>query len=286
MTASRAIGDNITFEEHIGDVRRRAFEASTTQASDIRQSLSSHYDRAIQGRRKAHVPETFQPINERAHMPRTIEPNQRIVRVERLDVAIGKAEQDPDALIQTMADGVRDRSIIDPVIRALNSYPGARPMFACFAAEVSTDVAASDWLPRLISRLGLGHHALAAGEIGHFALMQYTVGEVLNQASSDNPLAIPTVFEACGSEYFLPAPFGQNIGFAVDLEPGAGRNWIREFLHSRLTYTRDHMIKVARLIGPTPVVHLAAVRDAHLRRARDASGRLDYGVLMSSPERA
>lgn len=286
IPARRAIGDNIAFEEHVGDERRQTFEASATQASDVRRSLAHHYDRAVQGLRKEHVPETFQPINARALMARDIEPNQRIMRVERLDVALGKAESRGDALIEAMADSPPDRAIIDPVIRALNAYPGARPMFACFAAEVATDINAGDWLPRLIRRLGLGHHALAVGETGHFALMQYTVREILDQAATDAPFAIPTVFEAHGSEYFLPAPFGQNIGFAVDLEPGAGRDWIREFLHSRLTYTRDHMIKVASLTGPTPVVDLALARDAHLRRARDASGRPDYGVLMSSPEGA
>ena len=279
--ATRAIGDNVQFEEHVSDQRRLGFEAASPPVSDLMISLADHFDRAVQGARRSHVPETFRSINALAHMSSTIEPNQCITRLERVDDAILRSGTDAAKLIQTMAEPSPDRTIVDPMIRALNAYPGARPMFACFSAEVAPDLATPEWLPRLISRLGLGHHALAVDEVGYFALMRYTVREVLDQAVGVNPLAIPTVFEARNSEFFLPAPLGHPIGFAVDLDPAAGRNWIREFLHARLTYTWDHMIRVVSLTGPTPAVDLIVARDAHLRRARRASDRPEYGTLMS-----
>jgi hypothetical protein len=194
----------------------------------------------------------------------------------------GKQElTDRDAFLATMASDSPDASIVGPVIRQLNEYPGARPMFACFAAEVATELGEPDWLPRLLRRLGLGHHTFKSGEIGTFALMRYTVADVLNGAGPEQRFAVPTVFEAPGSEYFFPAPFGQGIGFAIDLDPAAGRAWVREFLHVRVSYRLEHMVTAVSLAGPTPAVDLARARDAHLLRARSASGRPDYGTLMS-----
>jgi hypothetical protein len=41
------------------------------------------------------------------------------------------------------------------------------------------------------------------------------------------------------------------------------------------------MVRVGRLIGPTSVVRVGAVRDAHLRHVRARSGRDDYGAFMA-----
>jgi hypothetical protein len=285
----RAIGDNFAFEENVGSDRLADFECFVATAPGLVPIAAEYFFVSVQGLRRDHLPSTFAPANASALMRADIEPTQRIVRIERLDDILSRggtasrAEIDADfaRLHDAVATRPMDRSVVDPMIRALNLYPGARPSFACFKAEVAADLATTDWLPPLHGRLGLGHHALAAGEFGHFALMQYTVADVLSQANVVQPFAIPTVLEARNSEYFFPAPVGQGIGYAVDLDPTAGRDWIREFLHIRLTYSPDHLARVARLTGPTPDLGLAAVRDAHLTRVRARCTRPDYGAPMS-----
>jgi hypothetical protein len=285
----RAIGDNFAFEENVGSDRLAHFERFTATALGLRPIAAEYFFVSVQGLRRDHTPSTFEPLNAPALMSATIEPTQRIARIVRLDDVLSRrgaaspAEIEADfvRLQDALASSPADRSVVDPVVRTLNTYPGARPSFACFKAEVAADLAASDWLARMRCRLGLGHHALAVGEVGHFALMQYTADEVFTQATVAQPFAVPSVLEAHDSEYFLPAPVGQGVGYAVDLNHAAGRDGIREFLHVRLTYHAEHLARVARLTGPTPTVSLAAVRDGHLVRVRARCARPDYGAPMS-----
>jgi hypothetical protein len=285
----RAIGDNFAFEENVGSDRLAHFERFAATAVGLRPIAAEYFFVSVQGSRRDHTPSTFEPVNAPALMSATIEPTQRIARIERLDDVFSRrgaaspAESEADfvRLQDALASSPADRSVVDPVVRALNAYSGARPSFACFKAEVVADLAASDWLERMRGRLGLGHHALAAGEMGYFALMQYTADEVVRQAKVAQPFAVPTVLEARNSEYFFPAPAGQGVGYAVDLDHAAGRDGIREFLHVRLIYRAEHLARVARLIGPTPAVSLAAVRDGHLVRVRARCARADYGAPMS-----
>jgi hypothetical protein len=285
----RAIGDNFAFEENVGADRLADFERFGATVTGLLPIAAEYFSVSVQGFRRGHIPSTFAPVNASALMSAGIEPTQKIVRIERLDEILSRGGAASRAEIDTdfarLRDAVEahpmDRSVVDPLIRSLNLYPGARPSFACFKAEAASDLATPDWLPGLLARLGLGHYALKVGEIGHVALMQYTVEEVFKQATVAHPFAVPTVLESRGSEYFFPAPAGQGVGYAVDLDPAAGRDWIREFLHVRLTYRADHLARVARLTGPTPAIGVAAVRDAHLTRVRAKCARPDYGAPMS-----
>jgi hypothetical protein len=285
----RALGDNFAFEENVGPNRLAHFEAFPATARGLLPVAAEYFFASVQGTRRDHVPSTFLPLNAEALMPAGIEPTQKIVRIERLnDILNGSGAATPGEL-QNAFDRLRDaldaspadRSVIDPIIRQFSIFPGARPAFACFKAEAAPDLAAPDWLPRLIDRLGLGHFALTGGESGYFALMQYTVGEVFKQATVGRPFAVPTVLEARGSEYFFPAPTGQGVGYAVDLDPSARRDLIREFLHARLTYRADHMARVGQLTGPSSAIDLAATRDAHLARIHARCTRKDYGATMT-----
>lgn len=279
--ATRAIGDNFAFEENVGPDRLGHFERFAATVAGLLPIAAEYFFASVQGARRDHIPSTFTATNAAALMPAGIERTQKVVRIERLDDALNASHTDFAQLQAALTPGPVDRSIVDPVVRTLNAFPGARPAFACFKAEAAPDLAAADWLPRMIARLGLGHHALAPGETGHFALTQYTIDEVFREATVAQPFAVPTVLESRNSEFFFPAPAGQGIGYAVDLDPAAGRDWIREFLHIRLTYRADHLARVARLTGPTPAVGLTAVRDAHLNRVRTKCARPDYGAAMS-----
>jgi hypothetical protein len=111
--------------------------------------------------------------------------------------------------------------------------------------------------------------------------MEYLARDVIEGTRLDRPFAVPTILESRGNEFFFPAPLGEGHGYAADLSPETGRDAVREFLHVRLTYRADHMVRVGRLIGPTSVVRVGAVRDAHLRHVRARSGRDDYGAFMA-----
>jgi hypothetical protein len=278
--AVRAIGDNFLFEENVGTERVADFEAFDAAAPGLRAAAGEYFFSSVQGETRDHIPSTFLPVNAAALLS-TIERAQKIVRVERIDDAMQKALVDYDGLRRAVAATPRDMTVVAPILRALNGYPGARPAWACFRAEVAADLRAADWLDRLLARLGLGHHALATGQSAHFALMEYTVEQVFQEAVPAQPFAVPTVLEAHNSPHFFPAPAGHGAGYAVDLDHGAGRDPIHEILHVRLTYRADHLARVAQLTGPTPVVNIATARDAHLSRVRAACARVDYGAAMS-----
>jgi len=285
----RALGDNFAFEENVGATRLTHFETFPATTRGLLPIAAEYFYESVQGIRRDHVPSTFLPLNAEALMPAGIEPTQKIVRIERLNDILNKSGATTPAELQSAYERVRDaldaspadRRVIDPIIRQFSAFPGARPSFACFKAEAAPDLAAPDWLPRLIARLGLGHFALKAGEAGYFALMQYTVEEVFKQATVGRPFAVPTVLESRGSEFFFPAPAGQGVGYAVDLDPTARRALIREFLHVRLTYRADHLVRVGHLTGPSRTVNLAATRDAHLARIHARCTRTDYGATMT-----
>ncbi|MBF0307843.1 MAG: hypothetical protein HQL41_19695 [Alphaproteobacteria bacterium] len=284
--STRARGDNFAFDEHVGPDRLADFESFDFQAPGLKGACGEYFYSSVEGAERTHVPSTFASINERALRYENIEDNQKIVRLERIDDALGAAghANERDAAFErlTAATGFqRDESVIQPILRQFEAYIGARPVFACFHCEVATDLKAPDWLPRLVARLGLGHHVLQRGERGYFALMTYTVGEVREQARHiAHPFAVPTVLESRGSPHFFPAPYGRREGYAVDLDHRADRVSICEFLHARLSYRPAHLVKVGRLDGPTPDLDLAAVRDAHLRRVRERVGRPDFGAPM------
>jgi hypothetical protein len=227
------------------------------------------------------VPDTFKPLNASALM-RRFEPNQKVVRLIRIDrVLASDPSIDVDRLV---ASAPPDPDIAGRLVRLLNEYPGAPPAFACLRAEVKDDLAAADWLPRLIARLGLGHHAPRPGERMRFALMQYLASDVAAATGGlvDTPFAIPTVVDQGPGEFFFPPAAGLGWGFTADLDPSAGRPPVREFLHHRLPWEVRHIARLGILTGPLPRAALATLRDAHLARLRSASGRATYGEEMST----
>lgn len=203
------------------------------------------------------------------------------MRLVKIDDALAVAVQPYDFHKLRDAMDVRKPAGVAPLIRVLNNYPGARPAYVCFRAEVAGDLRETDWLWRLIARLGLGHFALAVGETSSFALLEYTVEQVFHQTTLAQPFAVPTVLEARNSEFFFPAPCGIGYGYTVDLDHGATRTAIREILHVRLQYRPEHVVRVGQLAGATPTVHLATARDTHLGRLRADTGRTDYGEMMT-----
>ena len=231
------------------------------------------------------MPSTFSAANDLALYQPDIEPNQKLVRLECLDDALEPAA---GLSFTRLADAVgaktRDEDVIDRALERFRTYRGARPAFVAFESEVAADLRAPDWLLRLRNRLGLGHHAPAAGETKAFALMEYLVADALDAwnaaraRGAERPFACPTVLDSKPSAFFFPSPRNVDASFAVELTEGAAAPPIREFLHLRISYRPHHLTRVGELVGPLPAVRLAARRDAHLAGLRGMSARDDFGA--------
>ena len=86
----RALGDNISTEERVTGQQRDAFQSVTTRTRIIREALGTYFLARVQGIRRGHIPDTFTPLNREAVWDADVDPNQLIVRVERIDDASNK----------------------------------------------------------------------------------------------------------------------------------------------------------------------------------------------------
>jgi hypothetical protein len=221
-------------------------------------------------------------LNDIALLPPTIEPTQKIVRLERIDALISR-EPDLDFARLSAALAPRDDDILTAFVNLFAAFPGERPAFSAFKAELDADLRTPDWLPRVIDRMGLYHHfPIADGETYSFALMEYAAEEVFSQAgprSIDRPFALATVLECRNNPAFFPVPRGAASGFTVDLSaaPLAGPT-VREVLHVRLDYGKQHVLRFGQLPGPAAKPDLAASRARHLAGLRATTRRHDFGT--------
>lgn len=279
--AARARNDNFAFEENVAADRQAQFE-SLAVAGDLAARAQRYFDRLVQGATRGHLPSTFHPVNAQALMSTAIEDNQTIIRLECVEdfFTANPPEDDVDTLESSLAP-----SLTTPLVRHLDSFPGERPAFGAFKAEVKAELKdKTDWLIRLIRRLGLGHYAPPAGISLRFALMEYSVGEVKRQAAAlaglASPFAKPTVLESRNSQFFFPSPMGSAEGFAADLAPTPGQKSIREILHTRIKYAPEHVTRIGTLRGPIDHGDLKTMRNAHLTAVRDRCARPDFAAEM------
>ncbi len=287
-SADRALADNFVFEERVTEMRRTDFEGFDAATISIRKLQSDYFKTEVQGARHTHIPTTFRAINSLALYGAEIEPNEKLIRLERVDEILVGAGCDFETLHQALQPRSPDEALKAVLAEQWKVYPGARPSFVAFKSEVADDLKATDWLMRLRNRLGLGHFSPAPGERQSFVLLEYKVSDVLSEwerlktGGAERAFAYPTVLEAPGSPHFFPSPAGLASSFAVDLsEAGRALASIRELLHVRISYRAEHLVRAGQLVGPLPPVRLSAARDTHLDRLRSASGRADLGAYMS-----
>lgn len=159
LAPERAVGDNFLFEERVSDIREKYFEDFDPTATKLSTLQSRHFRLAVQGARRSHVPTTFQTGNALALYRPDIEPNQKLVRLERIDDILMGAGQDYAALQTALSPRSRDDALISTIVDQWKIFPGARPSFVAFKSELQDDLTKSDWLIRLRERLGLGHFA-------------------------------------------------------------------------------------------------------------------------------
>lgn len=281
--AQKAWGHNYIFDENITPSRLADFEGFAFGQSGLDRCIAQYFDESVQGARSNHQPSTFDTAKGACLMD-GIERNQKILHLVRIDQLLHDMATGPDDAFAALKHAIPARSadVLRPLVRRLNDYPGARPIFVAFRAEVAEDLGEEDWASRLISRLGLGHHALPGPTKARFALLEHTVGEVLD-AYPNSAFAIPTVLDTKCNEFFYPAPRDAANGFTVDLE-ALGRLPIRECLHRRIVWKERHLAKAAEIQGPLTFGSLSEIRDAHLIGLRDQTGRSDYGAFMNDGE--
>ena len=132
--------------------------------------------------------------------------------------------------------------MLSKLLRLFLRYRGERPSFAVFKVDIESELCKSDWLQRFIDGLGLLHHyPFDPKEPAMFALMEYSAGEVVQQARAkgiEHCFAVPTVLESGNNPAFCPAPMSIGHCYAVNLRErdfiGCG---IREILHPRFDYS-------------------------------------------------
>lgn len=275
------IGLNYLIEENVSDLRRGLVEAYELGTDEVRKIVKSYFDGTIQGISRGHRSTTFDPtVNADALLSATVEPNQKIIRLERIDRVLSK---DPslDFTRVLAAKKSGDSAVLQAFVDLFLTYPGERPSFCAFKREVENDLEAPDWLNRLIDRMGLYHfYPFDSSQTYSFALMEYTAKDVLAQATAkdvERPFAVATVLECQDNPAFFPVPKGASFGFTVDLrERIPPRPSVREILHMRYDYSWKNVWKLAQWSG-TAMPDIAASRDRHLATLRRDTGRADFG---------
>lgn len=271
-----AIGDNFRIEENVCDARRDDFEALNTHQTDIAKAAESYFKLRVEGLRHGHLPSTFDAaVNNHLMLPASIEPNQKIVRLELIDAVLVEEHWSFDRLER------RDPNDLGVILARINQYPGERPAFVAFKSEVEDDLREPDWLARMIDRMGLYHrYGGGPGETISFALMEYTVKDVFErnrQVDVDRPFAIATALECRNNPAFFPVPQGTNHGFTVDLaERNPPRPSPREVLHCRFDYEIGDLARLGQWTT-TDRPDLATARARHGDMLRRETGRADFG---------
>jgi hypothetical protein len=278
----RAIGSNFRIEENVADARRHHVECFEPALNDIRALANAYFEGSIQGVSRRHLPSTFDvSLNGDALLSLTIDPNQKIVRLERIDDAMHAATLDFLRLKKALAPPDADE--LSTLTDIFATYRGARPAFAAFKSEVEPDLAAPDWLTRLIDRMGLLHHyPHEDGNSYSFALMEYTAAEVIAQAAPQgitHSFALATVLECRNNPAFFPVPKAAANGFTVDLRARSpALSLVREILHARIDYSWKHVKRLEQWTG-APVPDIEAARERHRTVLRRETGRPDFGEV-------
>lgn len=283
-TDERCVGLNYLIEENVADQRRDAVETYETHSADVREVVTSYFADSVQGLARGHSSSTFdEVINDLALLPASVEPIQKIVRLERIDRHL---EPTGGLDFSSLRDALarRDSHRLSALTDRFLNYPGERPSFAAFRSEVAADLKEADWLQRIIDRLGLYHHyPFDPGKPYRFALMEYSADEVLKQARAkgiSRCFALATVLECQNNPAFFPVPRSTSHGFTVDLrERNPRRPSVREILHIRFDYSWKHVTRLVEWTG-ADLPDIEAARGRHLATLRTETGRSDFGEVV------
>lgn len=282
----RCVGRNYFVEENVADERRDGVETYKPTSTDVREVVNSYFADSVQGLSRGHLPTTFdETINPLALLPASIEPVQKIIRLEKIDWALEPSFAGHGLTFESLSEALArgDRHRLSALTDRFLDFRGERPAFVAFKSEVADDLKAADWLQRIIDRLGLYHYyLLPPGKPFRFALMEYTAEEVIRQAASkgiDRCFALATVLECQNNPAFFPVPRSTSHGFTVDLRERSPRQpCVREILHIRFDYSWNHVKRLAEWSG-SDLPEIEGARERHLNALRKETGRVDFGEV-------
>ena len=281
---TRAEAHNIAFEERLDRIRLdalvRSIHGPCSEYRDLKRHLfdfvTTNVEVAV-----PHVPPTFRTGNSGASMTQP-SPEQKLVRLENVTRHIANAGR-------TLADLERSHASADPAERAVledfldqwNLARDNRPTFAAIKDELRSEFGDAAWPDKLRDRLGLADYTIAGGPL-FVALMEYTVEEVLTEASRSPdiayPFCVPTFLDSRPRSQFFPTPKELPAGAPMALfEIWSDDELIAEVVHSRLTYRPHHIAKLGEITSDGPTADFRTVRNNHLAALQSATVRDDFG---------
>lgn len=278
----RSVGYNYLVEEIVSQARQDHVETFDPAEQCVRTLVDSYYRGTIEGITRGHVPSTFsETLNQDALAPATVESNQKIVRLERIDGLLNRGALDFARLERALSIGNADD--LSALTDLFATYPGERPAFAAFKSEVEADLAEADWLQRLIDRLGLLHFYPYDSRLSYsFALMEYSAEDVIAHArglSVKQCFAVATVLECRNNPAFFPVPRGSSQGFAVDLRDRTSPlPALKEILHVRIDYNWKHVVRLEQWTGAAQP-DIEAARTRHLAALRTNPAHAGFGDI-------
>lgn len=276
----RSTADNFWFEQRVSVLRQKAFEQDKIGAAgqtSLRKAHADYWSEFV--RVDDGIPHTFEPSLSPAALG-PIDESDRYVRIESLIRPLAKY----DITFQRLQEAFQNNegAMIDAFLATWNASSARdyRPVFAAPLDEVREDLARADWPDRLRDRLGLAHYDCADGPIP-IALMEYSVAEVRATASKlgvVDPFTAPTVLDSGPWPFFFPAPPELPCGRTMALyEVVDDAQLLAEVLHFRISYRREHIVRLDEIRTRTKVVDLRGLRNHHLLALHVAVGRDDYG---------
>ena len=280
----RAEAHNMEFEERLDRPRLNFFERSLEEPcvdyNDLRCQFSDFVTTYIEVS-APHIPLTFGNDNSSASMG-PMSPEQKLLRLENITPYLAS-----DGL--TLATIEQSVASTDPAVSAVlenfmvqwNRDRDNRPTFAAFKDQLLSEIDDGAWPHKLRDRLGLAHYDVSGGPLS-VALMEYTVGEVMEEAERSPdiafPFCVPTFLDSTPNSQFFPTPKELPAGCPMALlEIWSDEELIAEVLHSRLTYRPHHIVKLGEITENAPEVDFRTLRNNHLASLQLAAIREDFG---------
>ncbi|HEY1931607.1 MAG TPA: hypothetical protein VGG99_06335 [Acetobacteraceae bacterium] len=293
--AERASADNLWFEERVGPTRQALFESEAAGAADpiaLQNRQTDYFETFVKIDFDAEVdanlwPHTFLSEFEPADLgPGPLEPFQPIVRLEDLTrplEAWGMPGENLRQRFDRLKAAFDDPAQADVFARFLESWNrkrDRRPAFAAWKDQLLHELEQPDWPDLLRDRLGLAHYDCRNGPMP-VALVEYQVRDVTIEAAAhglSHSFTAPTVLDSGPWPYFFPAPRELPYGRVMPLNPVDDESQLlAEMLHVRLTYRREHIVRLGEILRPLGTPDIKELRNRHLFALQVAALRDDFG---------
>jgi hypothetical protein len=201
----RACAHNIAFDERLAGSRGDFFEAMTTgfgiAPDGLRRRAIDYYRDYVRVSRG--IPHTFLDLNASAGIT-AVARDLDLIRIEDLRDPLDKTGVDAVRLADAIGKHDKtSRALLDWFCEQWNTRPDIRRNPRCFSAlkdECLFEISASDWPELLRNKFGLDHFDGSRSGPIFVALMEFTAGDVLDEAATIAGLkfafSIPTALDS------------------------------------------------------------------------------------------